>query len=95
MGGEPYRLGVEVKTAGQKSVVRQQLTRYAQSGAFDSLLLLTTDKALAGTWYPQMKTPLLIAHLDATWDPTVPRVRFAAGGGAARRGHRLPSPDRF
>lgn len=47
------RVGIEVKVKGSADAARRQLSRYADSGRFDQLLLVTTRPAhgvIAGRW---------------------------------------------
>ncbi|WP_280336144.1 hypothetical protein [Nocardia wallacei] len=61
-----HRVGVEVKAAGLWSAegLQEQLVRYAQTDAVDSLLLLTADPDLAEVDWPRdLTVPLFIVLL--------------------------------
>ncbi|WP_327120733.1 hypothetical protein OHB12_17210 [Nocardia sp. NBC_01730] len=62
-----HRVGVEIKAAGLWSLegVQEQLVRYAETGQFDSVLLLTADPDLAEIDWPRyLAVPLFIVLLS-------------------------------
>ena len=57
------RVGVEVKVAGGPSQVGRQLARYAATGRFDELLLVTTRPQHQQLAQPDAAVPVHVLHL--------------------------------
>lgn len=62
------RLGIEVKVQGSASDVERQLARYAASGMFDALMLVTTRRTHFGMPARVADVPLIVVPmLGGAW----------------------------